>query len=138
MREKMNILRHYHERLWVFFLMALLFPTAVQAANPLDPEAVKTPQMSPKLNLGKMLYDGMCASCHGKNVAGTDKGPTFLHRVYHPGHHGDGAFFLAPKRGTKAHHWPFGDMPPVDGITDNQIEKIIFYIRTLQKENGIF
>ena len=85
-----------------------------------------------------MLYDGKCASCHGKNTAGTDKGPTFIHRVYHPGHHGDGAFFNAPKQGAKAHHWPFGDMPPVEGVTDNHIGKIIKYIRAVQKANGVF
>lgn len=108
------------------------------AAKQLDPNKVIQPKMTPSMNLGKMTYDAKCASCHGLNAAGTDKGPTFLHRVYHPGHHGDGAFYLAPKRGARAHHWPFGDMPPVKGITDAQIEKIVHYIRELQRANGIF
>jgi len=108
------------------------------AAKPRDPATVKLPEMTPALNLGKMVFDAKCAGCHGRNAAGTEKGPTFLHRVYHPGHHADGAFYLAPKRGARAHHWPFGDMPPVEGITDRQIEKVIVYIRALQKANGIF
>lgn len=29
-------------------------------------------------------------------------------------------------------------MPPVDGITDTEIERIVAYIRTLQRANGIF
>jgi len=107
-------------------------------AKPLDPNSVKTPKMTPALNLGKMNYDALCSSCHGKNAAGTDKGPTFLNRVYHPGHHGDGAFFIAPKNGARAHHWKFGDMPPVKDITDGQIRKIVPYIRAVQKENGLF
>lgn len=129
---------------WTYWLAALALVAVLAAAfgawasSRLDPSRIKLPEMTPQLNLGKMLYDAKCATCHGANAAGTDKGPTFLHRVYHPGHHGDGAFFLAPKRGVRAHHWPFGDMPPVEGVTDPQIEKILHYVRTLQKTNGIF
>lgn len=94
--------------------------------------------MTPALNLGKAFYDAKCACCHGVNAAGTDKGPTFLHRVYHPGHHSDGAFYLAARQRVRAHHWPYGNMPPVDGITDSQIEKIIQYVRAPQKANGVF
>jgi len=100
--------------------------------------AAKQPPMTPALNIGKMNYDVKCASCHGPGGVGTDKGPTFLHRVYHPGHHADGSFYLAAKRGARAHHWKFGDMPPVEGITDKQIEKIVLYIRAVQKTNGLF
>ena len=110
----------------------------VRADAPLNPDSVKLPGMTPALNLGKMTYDALCSSCHGKNTAGTDKGPTFLHKFYHPGHHGDAAFYAAPMKGVKAHHWPFGDMPPVEGIKEAQIEKIIVYVRAIQKANGLF
>ncbi|MBT5513473.1 MAG: cytochrome c [Rhodospirillaceae bacterium] len=96
------------------------------------------PQPTPKLNLGKMNYDAFCASCHGKTAGGTDKGPTFISRIYHPGHHGDGAFYLAAKRGALAHHWPFGNMKPIAGITDQQIASIVAYVRAVQKANGLF
>ena len=46
-------------------------------------------------------------------------------------------FFLAVHNGVRAHHWRFGDMPPVDGVGDEQIETIIAYVRTLQRANGI-
>ena len=119
------------------FCAAALSPLAT-ASGPQQPASVALPAMTPALNLGKMAYEAACAVCHGRNGVGTDKGPPFLHRVYHPGHHGDGAFYLAPKRGVRAHHWPFGDMPPVTGVSDAQIEKITAYIRALQKANGIF
>ena len=108
------------------------------AAQQLDPGSIKTPEMLPELNVGKMNYDVYCASCHGANAAGTEKGPTFLHRVYHPGHHGDAAFLTAPKQGARAHHWQFGDMKPVEGVTDAQLETIVTYVRALQKANGLF
>ena len=96
------------------------------------------PKMTPRLNIGKLNYGHYCASCHGVTARGTDKGPTFIHRVYHPGHHGDGAFFTAPRRGARAHHWGFGDMKPVPGIKDKQLAAIVDYIRAVQKANGLF
>ena len=98
----------------------------------------KEPEMTPRLRLGLMKYGAYCASCHGKTGGGSDKGPTFIHRVYHPGHHGDGAFMVAPKRGAPAHHWKFGDMKPVAGVTDARLELIVAYVRAVQRANGLF
>ncbi len=98
----------------------------------------KEPEMTSRLQLGAMNYGVYCASCHGKTGGGSNKGPTFIHKVYHPGHHGDGAFFVASKRGARAHHWKFGDMKPVAGVTDAQIELIVEYIRAVQRANGLF
>jgi len=132
-------MRNLFEASFKYAVILLLSVTSHQvAAKPLDPATIKTPKMTPELNVGKMNYDGLCASCHGVNAAGTDKGPTFLHKFYHPGHHGDGAFLIAPLKGVRAHHWSFGNMPPVEGITEGQIRKIIPYIRAIQKENGLF
>lgn len=100
--------------------------------NPVEPE------MTPRLNLGKLNYEAYCASCHGKTARGTDKGPTFISRIYHPGHHGDGAFYIAPKNGVRAHHWPFGNMPPVPEVNEQQIGAILEYVRAVQKANGVF
>ena len=99
-----------------------------------QPATVKTSEL--KLD-GKSLYLQKCASCHGQDAKGTDSGPPFLHKVYEPGHHGDDAFIYAAKRGVRAHHWKFGDMPPVVGIRDDEILEIIVYIRQLQRTVGI-
>ena len=96
------------------------------------------PKMTPDLNVGRLNYDRFCAACHGRTARGTDKGPTFISRIYHPGHHGDQAFFIAPKNGARAHHWPFGDMPKVEGVSKPMIINIIKYVRAMQKANGIF
>ena len=96
------------------------------------------PAISEKLNLGKMNYEAYCASCHGKTARGTDKGPTFISRIYHPEHHGDGAFYIAPKKGARAHHFKFGDMPPVKGVNDSQLQTIIEYVRAVQQANDLF
>ena len=43
----------------------------------------------------------------------------------------------AAKQGVQQHHWPFGNMPPVEGITDAEIAVITAYIRAVQRANGI-
>lgn len=100
--------------------------------------SVKVPKLSALAVTGRKAFDANCAQCHGANAAGTDQGPPLVHDIYNPGHHGDDAFFLAAKRGTRRHHWTFGDMPPVPQVIDEQIAAIIRYVRELQRANGIF
>lgn len=86
---------------------------------------------------GEVAFNGTCAACHGPGAVGTDEGPTFLDPIYRPGHHADGAFLAAVRLGVRQHHWPFGDMPPQDGLTDQDINNIVAYVRQLQNEAGI-
>lgn len=90
-----------------------------------------------KFALGKSLFEKNCSSCHGVTGTGTDKGPTFMHAFYKPNHHGDASFYRAALSGVKAHHWNFGDMPPVEGMTKRTISKIVPYIRWMQVQQGI-
>ncbi len=99
---------------------------------------IKVPPLSDVAQRGKLAYEQFCANCHGKNIGGSDKGPTFISRLYHPGHHRDEAFITAARRGIIRHHWKFGDMKPVKDVTDDQIREIVIYVRRLQKENGVF
>ncbi len=115
---------------------AMLFSfSVVSGASAAEPQVVQ-PKLSGKIIFGKLAYDKFCSECHGTNGTGTDKGPPFLHRYYLPGHHGDRAFYVAATSGVRAHHWGFGDMPPVEGITEQYVDMIVEYVRTLQKVNG--
>lgn len=87
---------------------------------------------------GERLFNAYCATCHGREAVGTDRGPPLVHPVYEPSHHADEAFMIAALRGSRAHHWTFGDMPPVEGITPQELTPIIAYVRKLQREAGIF
>ncbi|KZM49987.1 cytochrome c [Labrenzia sp. OB1] len=100
--------------------------------------AVTVPALNAKTREGEVLFGQNCAGCHGDNAAGRDGfGPPLVHRIYEPGHHGDGAFHLAAARGVRAHHWPFGDMPPVENVSERDVERIVAYVRALQRANGI-
>lgn len=101
--------------------------------------AVRLPaELSADARLGKTAFDAYCAECHGENAAGKQAmGPPLVHEIYEPGHHGDMAFRLAANTGVRAHHWGFGSMPPVEEISDSEIDDVTLYIRELQRENGI-
>jgi len=131
----------------VLFLLisggAVLFVTSYgeeDVASDGEPLAVvKVPELTPVLREGQDLFAENCAACHGDNASGRNGyGPPLVHKIYEPGHHADGAFFLAAARGVRAHHWPFGDMPPVENVTGPDVEKIVAYLRTLQRANGIY
>ncbi|WP_422372165.1 c-type cytochrome [Hoeflea sp.] len=99
---------------------------------------VIVPELSGTAKEGEALFNRSCASCHGTNAAGQDGvAPPLVHKIYEPGHHGDASFLIAARNGVRAHHWPFGNMPPVEGTTDTEIEKITVYVRELQRANGI-
>lgn len=108
----------------------------IQSSIPLA--MVTVPELSASEREGEVAYNQSCASCHGKNAAGQDGvAPPFVHRIYEPNHHGDGSFLVAALSGVRAHHWPFGDMPPVEGVEEADVTKIVEYVRALQRANGI-
>ncbi len=108
------------------------------AAAPARPaDEIVVPKLSSAGAMGKANFDEKCASCHGVNAAGTKKGPPLVHKIYEPSHHADFSFLMAAKSGVRAHHWRFGNMPPVAGATDKQIEWITQYVREMQRANGI-
>jgi mono/diheme cytochrome c family protein len=85
---------------------------------------------------GAALYAANCAECHGTELQGTDKGPPHLSIVYAPDHHPDDSFRRAIADGVPAHHWEFGDMPPVEGLSDEQVDAIIAFVREEQERQG--
>ena len=85
---------------------------------------------------GEQVYRDSCASCHGADLRGTPDGPSQLSIVYEPNHHGDDAYRSAIRNGAAQHHWSFGDMPAVEGISDDEVEAVIAYIRSQQQLLG--
>jgi len=87
---------------------------------------------------GKALYNQNCSRCHGINGVGTDKGPPFLNKIYRPSHHSNLSFQMAVLNGVRPHHWNFGFMPKIEGVSMSEAGMIIRYIRAIQQENGIY
>lgn len=110
---------------------------ALAPGAPIATVALPT-ELSGNAQLGKSIFEAKCADCHGENAAGQNGvAPPLVHKVYEPSHHSDMAFILAAQNGVRAHHWPFGNMPPVEGVTPGDVKMVIAYVRELQRANGI-
>jgi len=113
-------------------------PADKQIASGKSIVGVRVPEFSGIAVGGEQLFNSNCASCHGTNAAGREGiGPPLVHKIYESNHHGDQAFILAAQNGVRAHHWPFGNMPPVANTSTGDIRQIVAYVRTLQRANGI-
>ncbi len=102
----------------------------------LKPAEFIMPDLSDLAKEGQVAFEGTCAACHGVNLDGTDNGPPLLHALYAKARHADFGFVMAVQRGSRAHHWRFGDMPAQPHITDEELEAIITYVRVVQAANG--
>jgi cytochrome c len=95
------------------------------------------PGLVPNPATGKKLFAKACAQCHGTELQGTKQGPPLVHRIYEPSHHGDVAFQIAVRYGSRQHHWNFGDMQPVPGLSPDDVAHITAYVRAEQRKAGI-
>ena len=107
-------------------------------ANAENNTVTSEPNVPFKFSVGVKKYHESCASCHGKWLQGTNSGPPLLHGFYKPSHHNDASFYRAALNGVTAHHWNFGNMPRIEGITTEDMDKIVPFIRWLQQERGLF
>ena len=99
--------------------------------------------LSDMARAGEAVFNANCSLCHGVGATGTNQGPPLVHRVYEPGHHPDFSIRNAIAQGVKQHHWVFGNMAPVPGISDDDVEQgangsVVCYIREIQRAGGIF
>ncbi len=99
------------------------------ATVPAEPDSARS---------GEELFNANCSACHGVGATGTDAGPPLIHEIYEPGHHPDFSIRNAVNQGVLQHHWFFGNMLPVAGLSSDDVEKIICYIREAQRDGGIF
>lgn len=116
-------------------VISMLFLGGVVVA---EESASNQPKVPFKFAVGKKKFQENCSSCHGKWMEGTEQGPPLLHGFYKPSHHGDPSFYRAALKGVRAHHWNFGDMPKVEGITRKDMDQIVPFIRWFQQEKGLY
>ena len=139
-------------RVWMFgVLAAALLALALVGCSAEEPAApsyqatlpasgapaVVVPDLSANARAGEQVFNANCVLCHGPNASGTGLGPPLVHKIYEPGHHQDFTIQSAVRNGVASHHWQFGNMLPVPGVSDEEIPNIICYIRELQRANGI-
>lgn len=125
----------------VLLIGGLILVSNIRTTAPDDTQAyalkITVPPTTPATEVGAQLFEENCAVCHGPAGAGSPQGPPLIHKIYEPSHHADASFALAAVRGVRAHHWNFGDMPPVPTVTQDDVAQITAFIRNVQRANGI-
>lgn len=81
--------RYMAHRGLLWMLPAMLGALSLAAFAEMMRIPLPSPGLMPNPAVGKALYGQKCASCHGADLKGSDKGPPFLHRIYEPSHHSD-------------------------------------------------
>lgn len=100
--------------------------------------AIQMPPIDGNAAIGQRIFENACVACHGTNAVGVEgAGPPLIHVIYEPSHHADESFQRAVALGVRSHHWRFGDMPPVEGLTRGDVDMVVAYIREIQRANGI-
>lgn len=120
------------------FGLLLAIGCGEESSSQADTDQDRDISLSRMARQGEELFNANCSVCHGAKAAGTNQGPTLIDRIYHPGHHSDASIRNAVSRGVQQHHWVFGDMAPVAGVSEDDLEKIICYVRELQRAAEIF
>jgi hypothetical protein len=49
----------------------------------------------------------------------------------------DADFARAVREGVRAWRWWYGDMPPIEGVSGRRLERIIRFVREMQRARGI-
>ena len=118
-----------------FLLIMGFFISPIAFADEGDANQPKVPF---KYAVGYKKYQEFCSGCHGKWLDGTKQGPPLVHGFYKPSHHGDAAFYRAALNGVRAHHWKFGNMPPVNGVSRKDMDFVVPFIRWFQQAKGLY
>jgi mono/diheme cytochrome c family protein len=123
---------------WALAVVAILAISACNrsTSSPVQGDA-ESASVTAVAESGDALFSRYCQRCHGPAATGSNFGPPLVHKIYEPGHHPDAAFYRAVQGGVRAHHWQFGNMPPVAGVGNAQVTEIIAYVRQLQRNAGI-
>lgn len=126
----------------LFSVPTIQLASAAMYHGPAGPSPItslpKNPNVPFQYGRGMKIFRDKCSVCHGQWAEGTaDKGPPLVHPYYEPSHHDDNSFFRAALSGVTAHHWHFGNMPRIEGISEQDVGLVVQFIRWWQRENGI-
>ncbi len=125
------------EKSSLMFMVSMMLSSFIWADHKSAHVDVKVPELTVKAVKGGQIFGVNCAGCHGNNGEGGSGGPPLIHDIYNPGHHANSAFIQAMQKGTRSHHWRFGDMPAQKQMGLSDMMFVVKFIREVQQANGI-
>ena len=134
----MNMTIKIPQTVWISVLVLALGAAPACSQGESQPQSATAAAVPAELQSGEQKFMANCSACHGVGGVGTKQGPPLVHKIYEPNHHGDAAFQRAAANGVQSHHWEFGNMPKIEKVTPDDVDRIVKYVRWLQKQAGIF
>lgn len=87
---------------------------------------------------GRLAFATECAGCHGRMAEGTGRGPALIDPVWGPSRFGDDAFRRAVREGVPSRLWRFGDMPAFPDLPEREVDRILAFVRQVQRTQGVW
>jgi mono/diheme cytochrome c family protein len=95
------------------------------------------PVSSLSVQHGGLAFAEECAGCHGRLARGTARGPDLIHPDYGPSARSDAQFRRAIREGRRARRGGYADMPPAANLSERNLDRMITFLREIQRVNGI-
>ena len=100
-------------------------------------EGTGAPASSLSAQSGSVAFAEECAGCHGRLARGTDRAPNLIHSDYGRRTRSDAQFRRAVREGIPARQGRYGEMPAAKDISDRRLDRMITFLREIQRANGI-
>ena len=110
--------------LWPTTLQTTQSDASISLENGVLAEVLVPETLSQNAQIGELGFEAKGAVFHGVNAAGQDGvAAPLVPIIYEPSHHSGESFQRAVAMSVRGHHWPFGDMPPVGGVSHGQMPR---------------
>jgi mono/diheme cytochrome c family protein len=88
------------------------------------------------IDQGVVAFSSACAACHGRLAEGTDRGPDLIAPQYGRSAFRDDQFRRAVRQGLPARRG-YDAMPPAPTVSASDLERMIAFVRELQRNKGV-
>jgi mono/diheme cytochrome c family protein len=105
-------------------------------------EGTAAPASSQSVQQGGISFAEECAGCHGRLGRGTERGPNLIHPDFGPRVLSDARIRRAVREGVPArpgvgYRGGTIDMPPASNLSERSLNRMVTFLREIQRANGI-
>ena len=100
-------------------------------------EGAGPPVSTLSVQAGRIAFAEEFAGCHGRLARGNERGPDLIQPDYGRRVRSDAQFRRAVREGIPVPRAGYGAMPAVKGVSERRLDRMIAFLREVQRVNGI-